>query len=146
MNIYRIATTGLIAAGLLTLPSLAQSQPQKPGENIQTRTSETQTPTQTNYSKDQIITATVHQAWLLSGKNEANFFEIVEQLAQISAANRGIQIPESEAAGRRMGAYIKSSAKADTDQLLYAVVDKALLLATHAPVHPAGQGGSSETK
>jgi hypothetical protein len=37
-----------------------------------------------------------------------------------------------------MGEYIKRSAKADTDQLLYAVVDKALLMATHAPAHPAG--------
>jgi hypothetical protein len=149
MNFHRIAATGLLAAGLALLPAVAQSQTkpqpqpqsqsqtQRSGENIQTRTSEAQTPTQTNYPKDQILTATVHQAWLLSGKNEANFFEIVEQLAQIAAANRGIQIPESEAAGRRMGAYIKASAKADTDQLLYAVVDKALLVATHASAHPA---------
>lgn len=88
---------------------------------------------------DELITSTVHQAWLLSGKNEATFFEMVQQLAQLSAKNRDITLPDSVDAGRRMGAYIKTSAKADTDQLLYAVVDKAVLMTSKTPVHKAGQ-------
>jgi hypothetical protein len=79
-----------------------------------------------NWTTDQIITATVHQAWVLSGKDEANFFEIVKELAVISAQNRNLTLPDDPAAGRRAGAYIKTQAKADHDQLLYAIVDKSV--------------------
>lgn len=85
------------------------------------------------------MTSTVHQAWELSGKNEANFYEMVEQIAEISAANRGITLPDDAAAGRRLGEYIKRTARADTDQLLYAVVDKAVRATSTQPVHAAGQ-------
>ena len=78
------------------------------------------------YPMDQIVTATVHDAWLLSGKNEEAFFDIVEQLAQFSAQKRGLNLPDSAAAGRRMGILIKTHAKADHDQLLYAIVDEAV--------------------
>jgi hypothetical protein len=78
------------------------------------------------YPMNQIVTATVHDAWLLSGKNEEAFFDIVEQLAQFSAQKRGLTLPDSEAAGRRMGLMIKTRAKADHDQLLYAIVDQAV--------------------
>lgn len=79
-----------------------------------------------NWTNDQIITATVHQAWVLGGKDEAGFFEIIKELAEISANNRNLRLPESAAAGRRAGAYIKTQAKLDHDQLLYAIVDKAV--------------------
>lgn len=79
-----------------------------------------------NWTTDQLLTATVHQAWLLSGKNEATFFEMVTQLAEISAKNRNLQLPATAAAGRRVGEQIKLAAKADTGQLLYAVVDAAV--------------------
>ena len=62
----------------------------------------------------------------MSGKNAATFFEMVTQLATISAQKRGLQLPESEAAGEKFGELIKSMAKADHDQLLYVVVDKAV--------------------
>jgi hypothetical protein len=91
-------------------------------------------PAAQNWTTDQIITATVHQAWILSGKNEANFFEIVKQLADISARNRNLVLPDNPAAGRRAGAYIKAQAKADHDQLLYAIVDKSVrMTGTKAP-------------
>lgn len=90
-----------------------------------------------HWNHDQLLTSTVHQAWLLSGKNEANFFEMVEQLAEISAINRGLTLPTDEAAGRRMGEYIKRASRLDTDQLLYAVVDRAVLVAAHARARPA---------
>ena len=78
------------------------------------------------YPLDQIVTASVHDAWLLSGKNEEAFFNIVEQLAQISAEKRGVSLPDNAAAGRRMGEMIKQKARADRDQLLYVIVDQAV--------------------
>ncbi len=91
-----------------------------------------------NWSTDQLLTFTVHQAWLLSGRNEATFFEMVTQLAEISAKNRNLQLPESAAAGRRVGEMIKVAAKQDTDQLLFAVVDTAVRK-VGTPL-PAGSG------
>jgi hypothetical protein len=79
-----------------------------------------------NWTTDQIITATVHQAWVLSGQNEANFFAIVRELAEISAHNRNLALPDDPAAGRRAGEYIKEQARADHDQLLYDIVDKSV--------------------
>ena len=128
------AVFALLSLSLLSVSAVASAQ-----SNIEPSSAGQQTPTPPTYSKEQILTATVHQAWELSGKNEANFFEIVEQLASISAANRGITLPDSEAAGRKIGDYIKRSAKADTDQLLYAVVDKAVRMTSTKPVHVAGQ-------
>lgn len=93
--------------------------------------------TQEHWDPNQLLTATVHQAWVLSNKNEANFYEMIEQLADISAQNRGVALPESAAAGRRMGEYIKRTASADTDQLLYSVVDKAVMMVAKTPAHPA---------
>ena len=78
------------------------------------------------WTEDQIVTATVHQAWQLAGRNEQNFFEIVRQLAEISAKNRNLTLPDDPAAGKRAGEYIRDHAKADHDQLLYAIVDKAV--------------------
>jgi hypothetical protein len=78
------------------------------------------------YPLDQIVTASVHDAWLLSGKNEEAFFDIVEQLAQVSAEKRGVSLPDSAAAGKRMGEIIKQKARADHDQLLYVIVDQAV--------------------
>src|SRR3984893_9830326 len=78
------------------------------------------------YPIAQIVTATVHDAWLLSGKNEEAFFDIVEQLAQFSAQKRGLVLPDTAAAGRQMGILIKTRAKADHDQLLYSIVDQAV--------------------
>ncbi len=78
------------------------------------------------YPVDQVVTASVHDAWLLSGKNEDAFFDIVQQLATISAEKRGVTLPDDAAAGRRMGNYIKAQAKLDHDQLLYVIVDKAV--------------------
>jgi hypothetical protein len=78
------------------------------------------------YPLDQIVTASVHDAWLLSGKKEEAFFDIVEQLAQLSAEKRGVALPDSAAAGKRMGEIIKQKAQADHDQLLYVIVDQAV--------------------
>jgi hypothetical protein len=76
-----------------------------------------------NWTKEQILTCTVSDCWQLAGKNEATFFDIVQQLAEISAETRGLTLPESAEAGKRAGEYIKAKAKADHGQLLYAIVD-----------------------
>jgi hypothetical protein len=91
------------------------------------------------YPLDQIVPASVHDAWLLSGKNEEAFFDIVEQLAQLSAQKRGLMLPDDAAAGRRMGEMIKEKARADHDQLLYVIVDEAVRAVGTKPTAPAKQ-------
>lgn len=108
------------------------AQPQSKTAEMEPRSLEGKA-TQEHWNPDQLLTATVHQAWVLSDKNEANFYEMIEQLADISARNRGVTLPENAAAGRRMGEYIKRTASADTDQLLYAVVDKAVAMIAKTP-------------
>jgi hypothetical protein len=119
----------LLAISLLaaTALSMSASGVQTPAQQQPSVTAHPQTDANDKtYPMDQIVTATVHDAWLLSGKNEEAFFDIVEQLAQFSAQKRGLTLPDSEAAGRRMGLMIKTRAKADHDQLLYAIVDQAV--------------------
>jgi hypothetical protein len=86
------------------------------------------------WTKDQILTCTVSQCWQLSGKNEDAFFDIIQQLAVISAKNRDLTLPEDENAGKQAGEIIKAKAKADHQQLLFAIVDEAVRkVGTEAP-------------
>jgi len=139
---------GVTAVALSFAPAFCQSAPPMPGQNRTTDAAPAQgkpadmeprslegKATQEHWDPAQLVTVTVHQAWILSNKNEANFYEMIEQLADISAKNRGVTLPESAAAGRRMGEYIKRSASTDTDQLLYAVVDKAVEMIAKPPAH-----------
>jgi len=129
---------GAVAIALSLAPALSQTVPTASNQNkpaeMEPRALEGKA-TQEHWDPAQLITATVHQAWVLSNKNEANFYEMIEQLAEISAKNRGVALPESAAAGRRMGEYIKRTASADTDQLLYAVVDKAVVMSAKPSAH-----------
>lgn len=79
-----------------------------------------------SWTTDQILTCTVSQCWRLANKKEDDFFDIVQQLAAISAKNRDITLPNDQAAGEKVGQIIKAKAKADHDQLLFAVVDDAV--------------------
>ena len=72
------------------------------------------------------MTASVHDAWVMSGRNEQKFFEMATELAQISAQKRGLTLPDNAEVGKRFGELVKEGAKADHDQLLYSVVDKAV--------------------
>ena len=129
MNLRTIALT-LAAATMFSLPSAAQTP--APSDSIVRSTTDA-APTH-NWTTDQIVTATVHQAWILSGKDDTNFFEIVKELAEISAKNRDLVLPDSPEAGQKAGAYIKKQARADHDQLLYAIVDKSVrMTGTKAP-------------
>jgi hypothetical protein len=79
-----------------------------------------------SWTIDQAVTCSVHDAWVLGGKTEQGFFQIVEALAQLSSQKRGLALPDNETVGREFGDYIKAQAKLDHDQLLYAIVDRAV--------------------
>ena len=80
-----------------------------------------------SWTTEQLLTSTVHEAWMLSGRNEDQFFEMVKELAAMSAQKRGLVLPETDVAGKRAGDLIKKEARRDPDQLLYAVVDHAVM-------------------
>jgi hypothetical protein len=115
----KIALSLILAA--VTLAVSAQ-QPKSPV----TITPSADSTTPHNWTTEQILTCTVSDCWQLAGKNEATFFDIVQQLAEISAQTRGLTLPDDAAAGKRAGEYIKTKARADHGQLLYAIVDASI--------------------
>lgn len=120
MRMIRFAAMTLLAGGMIAGSSaFAQS-------TAGTQTATSTTATTANWTTDQLMTSSVHDAWVMSGRNEQKFFEMVTQLAQISAQKRGLTLPDNEATGKRFGELVKSMAKSDHDQLLYVVVDKAV--------------------
>jgi hypothetical protein len=94
-----------------------------PGVAIGQQASSGATP---NFTIDQAVTCSVHDAWELGGKTEEGFFAIVQAEAELAAQKRGLVLPDSETVGHQFGEYIKAQAKADHDQLLYAIVDRAV--------------------
>lgn len=110
-----------------TTSSTTTSPSAAPGQSPATITPDANQASQTHpWTDQQILTCTVSQCWQLSNKSEDTFFDIVQQLAAISAQNRNLTLPQSEAAGQQVGNDIKTKAKADHDQLLYAIVDDAV--------------------
>ncbi|HMH14766.1 MAG TPA: hypothetical protein VK578_16830 [Edaphobacter sp.] len=79
-----------------------------------------------SWTDEQILTCTVTQCWRLGGKTEEGYFDIIQQLAVISARNRNLSLPEDEKAGEKTGEYIKAEAHKDHEQLLFALVDAAV--------------------
>ncbi|HZQ41710.1 MAG TPA: hypothetical protein VFA99_00565 [Acidobacteriaceae bacterium] len=117
----------LVAVGMVAGSSaLAQTAPGTQTSTTETRSTTTTSQPAPTWTPEQLITSSVHDAWLLSGRNEQVFFEMVTQLAAISAQKRGLTLPDSEETGKRFGQLVKDMAKADHDQLLYVVVDKAV--------------------
>lgn len=124
MKTIRTISAALLAAGMaLGTAAFAQQPTQHATPNAFNEPRSTASDT---WTPDQLITASVHDAWMMSGKNVDTFFKMVSELAQISAQKRGLTLPNDEASGKRFGELIKTNAKADTDQLLYVVVDKAV--------------------
>ena len=117
----QIAVASVVMAGVGSIPMMAQS-----AESAQSITGPTDT-TSHSWTTDQLVTSTVHEAWVLSGRNEDQFFDMVQTLAALSAQKRGLTMPDDQATGVKAGTWIKKEAKRDPDQLLYAVVDKAVL-------------------
>lgn len=102
---------GVLMSAPMTMPMIAQTAAQTSTADV---------------SDNQLVMMTVHEAWVASGRNEDKFFDFVKRLAEMSASKRGITLPETEAAGTKAGDLIKASARMDPDQLLYAVVDRAV--------------------
>ena len=94
-----------------------------PGIAIGQQASSDATP---NFTIDQAVTCSVHDAWELGGKTEAGFFAIVKVEAELAAQKRGLVLPDNATVGHQFGEYIKAQAKTDHDQLLYAIVDRAV--------------------
>ena len=118
MRVNRKFATMVLVAGMgLGTSVFAQSA---------TTNEHTLTQTQSAWPPDQLITSSVHDAWVLSGRNDEKFFQMVAELAQISAQKRGLTLPNTEAAGKRFGDLVKSLSKGNHDQLLYVVVDEAV--------------------
>jgi hypothetical protein len=111
-----------IALGITLAAATLAGNAQQPKSPVTTTPSADSTAPH-NWTTEQILTCTVSDCWQLAGKNEATFFDIVQQLTAISAQTRGITLPEDAAAGKRAGEYIKAKAKADRGALLYAIVD-----------------------
>jgi hypothetical protein len=112
-----------------TLTAAAQQQPatsqQQPKSNV-TITPSADSAAPHNWTTEQILTCTVSDCWQLAGRNEATFFDIIQQLAEISAQTRGLTLPDNAEAGQRTGEYIKAKARSDHGQLLYAIVDASI--------------------
>jgi hypothetical protein len=112
----KIALSITLAAATLAAPAQQTKSPVTVNPSADSTTPH-------NWTTEQILTCTVSDCWQLAGKNETTFFDIVQQLAVISAQTRGLTLPDDAAAGKRTGEYIKAKAKADHGQLLYAIVD-----------------------
>jgi hypothetical protein len=135
--VFSFAVVAILAS---TLPYAYSQKP--PAQKAPTSASDMSVPDTDaphSWTNEQILTATVHQAWILSGKDETNFFEIVKELAEISANNRNLALPDNPVAGRRAGAYIKAQAKLDHEQLLFAIVDKSVRMTSKAVSHETAQ-------
>ncbi len=136
----------LAAAAMLAttaLPAYAQAPRSAPSAQSAPSMNSAPEPAEPhNWTEEQIVTCSARECWALSGKNEDNFFDIVKQLAEISATKRGVQLPETKQAGMAAGKWIRSHAIADPDQLLYAIVDQAVRhsavrTAAHTTAKPA---------
>lgn len=116
-------SAAVITAGMLAMvPTTVQAQANKgPAPSVTSANT-----SGAGLASAELMSSTVHEAWIKSDRNEDKFFDMVKQLASVSAEKRGLTLPDTEAAGRKMGMLIKASARRDPDQSLYTVVDAAV--------------------
>lgn len=88
------------------------------------------------WTLDIAVLNTVAQAWDLSGRNQEQYAAIIRSMIGLVASSRGINIPDSKEVGTKIGNMIARDAKADPDQLLYAIVDHAVTMAVPCNVDP----------
>ena len=127
-TMMRVVAAGVVLAGM-SAGAVAQETQQSTPVKDPAAVSVGGSPTggAHSWTADQLVTSTVHEAWVLSGRNEDQFFDMVKELAAMSAQKRGLTLPETADAGAKAGALIKKEARKDPDQLLYAVVDRAIV-------------------
>ena len=120
--------TAFLTGAILAAP--AQQPAHQPAQHNPGAVSMTPAPNEApethSWTVEQLLPLTVSEAWRLSGRNEDEFFDMVQDLAAFSAQRRGLVLPESEEAGKKSGEYIKTRAKADRGELLYAIVDASI--------------------
>jgi hypothetical protein len=122
---HRILILCFATLFLGTLPAIGQQSAQ-PSSPVNIKPEANEPPETHSWTIEQLLPLTVSEAWHMSGRNEDTFFDMVQDLAAFSAQKRHLVLPASEAAGQEAGEYIKSQAKLDHGQLLYAVVDQAV--------------------
>ena len=120
MTKTRRSLIGMAMGAALCLPAMGMTQAPAPDGQASAAGDASPLPL------DQLLTKTVHQAWVASGRNEDKFLAMVQQLAELSAQNRGITLPNTPEAGAKFGDWIKKESRKDPDQLLYDVVDHAV--------------------
>jgi hypothetical protein len=131
LSSFALASSLLLVAGCSPTPAPAPAPPTPktaaPSDSpVSITPGANEAPEKHPWTKDQILTCTVSQCWQLANKSEDTFFDIVQDLAAISAKSRDLTLPDSEEAGRQAGDIIKQKARSDHDQLLFAVVDDAV--------------------
>ncbi len=74
------------------------------------------------------------QLWEAYGENNQDVVEIVTTMAGMSVINRGLDFPQTEAAGRMLGEGILKGCTQDRNDLMYAIVDRNVrkVVAEHA--------------
>lgn len=125
------AVRAVLMSGLLVAPMATQAQRPNPQSVTAANSADAA------HVNRELLTSTVHEAWVASGRNEDKFFDMVKQCAEMSSQKRGVTLPDTEAAGRKMGMLIKTMARRDPDQLLYAVVDAAVKQTAAQPMRAA---------
>src|SRR5690242_14913816 len=120
-----LALALLSAAGTGTLSLYAQQAPSSQQSN--------KPAAQHSWTMEQAVTSSVREAWVLGGKTDEGFFQIVQALAELSAQKRGVTPPDTEAAGAKAGNWIRKEARRDPDQLLYVIVDHAVQYSARNP-------------
>src|SRR5260370_8146976 len=70
-----------------------------------------------NWTTEQILTCTVSDCWQLAGRNETTFFDIIHQLAEISAQTRGLALPAAAPPRQPTGDFIYAHDPTDALQL-----------------------------
>jgi len=131
LSSFALASSLLLLAGCSPAPAPAPAPPTpkttEPSTSpVSITPAANEAPEKHPWTEDQILTCSVSQCWHLANKSEDTFFDIVQDLAAISARNRDLTLPDSEDAGRQAGEIIKQKTKADHEQLLFAVVDDAV--------------------
>lgn len=96
----------------LAIPALAQEQqPAAPAGQ---------------WSLDMAVMNTAAQAWDYAGQNEQVYGDMMRTMAALSAANRGLTLPDNQQLGQMVGQIVLRETRADPDRLLYAIVDHAV--------------------
>ena len=98
--INKISLCLILAAATLTAAAQQSATSQQQPKSNVTITPSAESAAPHNWTTEQILTCTVSDCWQLAGRNEATFFDIIQQLAEISAQTRGLTLPDNAEAGQ----------------------------------------------